>query len=279
MPVVRPAIALFLLVMLAWPAARSAAAPPGAAPTITAVTLNLWHDKADWPTRRAAIVEGLRRLRPDVIALQEVLQHESLPNQAHALARELGYRVVFASVDSPTAPRRYGNAVLTRHPVLAGGWRALRPWDDWRIVLHVRIALDGRALDVYATHLHFTTLGSAIRARQAADLAAFVDATARGDATLLLGDFNAPYDASEFTGLRARWDDAYDRMHPGAAQDAPAHSTLNPALLPPLRVDHVLFDPAHLQVRSARRLFDAPLANGAWASDHFGVLATLRWVD
>ena len=279
MPVVRLAIAIALLVMSTWSAAGSAAAPSGAAATITAVTLNLWHDKADWPTRRAAIVDGLRRLRPDVIALQEVLQHEALPNQAQVLARELGYRVAFASVDAPTAPRRYGNAVLTRHPVIAEGWRALRPWDDWRLALHVRIAIGGRALDVYATHLHFTTAGGAIRARQAADLAAFIDATARGDATLLLGDFNAPYDAAEFAGLRARWDDAYDRVHPDAPQGEPAHSTLNPALLPPLRVDHVLFDPARLRVESARRIFDAPLAGGAWASDHFGILATLRWID
>lgn len=275
----RTPVALVVLVLLAWPAACPAAAPPGAEPSITVVTLNLWHDKADWPTRRAAILAGLRRLHPDVIALQEVLQHESLPNQAEALARDLGYRVAFASVDPPAAPRRYGNAILTRHPILAEGWRKLRPWDDWRIAVHVRIAIDRRALDVYATHLHHTTEGGAIRARQAADLIAFVDATAHGDATMLLGDFNATYEAPEFDGLRARWHDAYDRMHPDAAQDAAAHSTLNPALLPPLRVDHVLFDPRHMRVVSARRLFDAPLADGGWASDHFGVLAVLRWRD
>ncbi|MBN8482503.1 MAG: endonuclease/exonuclease/phosphatase family protein [Xanthomonadales bacterium] len=275
----RPAIALLVLVMLAWQPACSAATRPGAAPTITAVTLNLWHDKADWPTRRAAIVEGLRRLRPDVIALQEVLQHEALPNQARALARDLGYRVVFASVDSASATRRYGNAILTRHPILAEDWRKLRPWDDWRIAVHVRIAIHRRALDVYATHLHHTTAGGAIRARQIGDLTAFVDATARGDAAVLLGDFNAAFDAPELAALRARWQDAYDRMHPDAAQDVAAHSTLNPALLPPLRVDHVLFDPARMDAVSTRRLFDTPLADGQWASDHFGILATLRWRD
>ena len=269
---------LMLLLLVASPANGRDASGHGDA-RIFAVTLNLWHDKADWPRRQAAIIEDLRRSRPDVIALQEVLQHDTLPNQAQTLARALGYRFVFASVDAPSASRRYGNAILTRHPILAEGWRALRPWDDWRVALHVRIAVGGRPLDVYATHLHYTSEGSAIRARQANDLVAFVDATARGDATLLLGDFNAPYVAPEFDGLRSRWQDAYDTRYPQAVQDVAAHSTLNPALLPPLRVDHVLFEPPLMRMVDVRRLFDAPLAGGGWASDHFGIGATLRWRD
>ena len=74
--------------------------------TLTVVTLNLWHDKADWPTRQAHIAMTLRTLRPDVIVLQEVLQHAQLPNQAQALAEALGYRQVFASVDAEDAVRR-----------------------------------------------------------------------------------------------------------------------------------------------------------------------------
>src|SRR5690606_37958557 len=83
-----------LLVLLA------IATAPGAAPAddgqrgrapaheFSLVTLNLYHDRDDWPRRRVQIVEELRRLRPDAIALQEVLQHEDLPNQAVWLARE-----------------------------------------------------------------------------------------------------------------------------------------------------------------------------------------------
>ena len=49
---------------------------------LTLVTLNLWHDKGDWPKRERLIVAALRDLHPDVITLQEVFQHEGLPNQA-----------------------------------------------------------------------------------------------------------------------------------------------------------------------------------------------------
>ena len=244
---------------------------------MSVVTLNLWHDKADWPARQAHILATLRELQPDVIALQEVLQHAQLPNQAQTLADGLGYRYLFASVDAPEAERRYGNAILTRHPILAHDSKPLQPLDDYRSVAHARIALGDDTLDVYATHLHHTVEGGAIRRAQVADLMAWIEATAPADATLVLGDFNTAADAPELAVLRARFRDAYGAIHPDAASDASEHGTLNPAMQhAPLRIDHVLFDPRGLSVRSARRLFDAPMADGGWASDHFGVLATFE---
>ena len=68
------------------------------APTLDIVTLNLWHDREDWPHRATMIEAELRRLSPDVILLQEVLQDETLPNQAIALAQRLGYHAFFVSV-------------------------------------------------------------------------------------------------------------------------------------------------------------------------------------
>ena len=88
---------LALLVMLA--ACRTAppthTAMPQVDSTLKLVTLNLYHDKDEWPKRRTQIVNTLAALQPDVIALQEVLQHDTLPNQAQWLAQELGYQVAF----------------------------------------------------------------------------------------------------------------------------------------------------------------------------------------
>ncbi|MFC6839049.1 hypothetical protein ACFQGW_03340 [Xanthomonas theicola] len=36
-------------------------------------TLNLYHDKLDWPRRRSQFMRSLRELHPDAIALQEML--------------------------------------------------------------------------------------------------------------------------------------------------------------------------------------------------------------
>lgn len=246
--------------------------------TLSVVTLNLWHDKADWPTRQTIIIDALRKRRPDVIVLQEVLQHAALPNQAQTLATALEYEFRFFSIDAPEAERRYGNAILTRHPILADSWIALEPLDDYRNAGHVRVDVDGQTIDVYATHLHYQPAGGDVRSVQTHGLLDFIARTRHSDAVLVAGDFNAPADAPEFAALAAQFGDAYDTLHPAAGQTAFEHSTLNPFLLPPLRVDHVWFDTSRFEPVEATRLFDRP-RDGVWASDHFGVLARLRFID
>ena len=106
----RSAVFITLLAMVAVPGG----ARTEATSTLTVVTLNLWHDQRDWPKRLAVILAEMRALRPDVLCLQEVLQHGTLRNQAETLADSLGYQVHFTSVDSVHREKRYGNAILSR---------------------------------------------------------------------------------------------------------------------------------------------------------------------
>lgn len=257
-------------------------ASPGQLPAddttpVVVVTLNLWHDQHDWPKRLQVILPELRRLRPDAICLQEVLQHEHLPNQAETLADSLGYRAFFASVDGPARVKRYGNAILTPHRVLASSSRNLLPLDDYRVVAHVRIEVGGRAIDVYDTHLHHTPEGGAIRMEQIRDLLAFVDST-RGDGGLILaGDFNARLDTPEMGLIVRDFDDVYRGVHPDAT---PAEAvTYNPVFgIAPGAIDHVFVakDPhRRLAPRRCEILFRSPAPDSVWASDHFGVAAWL----
>lgn len=75
----------------------------------------------------ARILREVRALNPDVLCMQEVLQPATLPNQALALADSLGYQAHFVSVDPEGAPKRYGNAILTRRPVPARGGKSRDP--------------------------------------------------------------------------------------------------------------------------------------------------------
>ena len=54
------------------------------------VTFNLHHDREDWPRRRRTILAELKRLQPDAVALQEVIQRRNVRNQAQWLASQLG---------------------------------------------------------------------------------------------------------------------------------------------------------------------------------------------
>jgi endonuclease/exonuclease/phosphatase family metal-dependent hydrolase len=252
-------------------------AAPGAArtDTLTVVTLNLWHDQQDWPRRRTLILGELRALNPDVICLQEVLQHATLRNQAHDLADSLGCRVTFASVDADTAVKRYGNAILTRHPMLETAWKPLAPRDDYRVVAHMRIDFGGRSVEVFCTHLHHTQDGGAIRAEQIRDLLRYVRSRRGRGPAVVAGDFNAAPGAPELAPVMGGWVDAFAAANPGAGDV----TTLNPAKgHAPCRIDYVFVSrdgrPA-LAPLSSEIVFDAPAADGAWPSDHFGVVARL----
>lgn len=244
--------------------------------SLTAVTLNLWHDQHDWPVRRAVIVDSLRTLAPDVLFLQEVLEHEGLPNQARQLADSLGYAFVFTSVDPPDGPKRYGNAILTPHPILATGEVALPPRDDYRMAAHARLSIAGHIVDTYVTHLHHTSEGGAIRAEQIDGLIAFIDSTRADGALLLGGDFNADPTWPEMAPLVARWTDAYAAVHPSSTVDTV--TTLNQAYgHARVRIDHLFVDSQRLRPLAASVILAAPAPSGVWASDHFGVWARFAW--
>lgn len=237
------------------------------------VTLNIYHDRADWPARLPLIVEQLRALDADVIALQEVLQTETLPNQADTLAAALGYHAQFVSLDAEDRARRYGNALLTRWPVETHGSTALAPREDSRSMGWARITRDGQPINVYFTHLHAGQGGAAIRRQQLEDAVRWIDATAGDAPSLVLGDFNAPAGADELATLE-RFFDTYGAQHPGET----ATTTLNPHFFPDLRgrIDLVFAERGRFEVRDARVVLDTPDAAGTWPSDHFGVYVELR---
>lgn len=242
--------------------------------TVDVVTLNIWHDKPVWPQRRQLIVRTLHELQPDVIALQEVIQHAEQENQAKELAAALGYRYAFASVDPVDAPKRYGNALLTRHPILAEDSRKLQPLGEYRVALHVRVAIGGRPVNVYVTHLSHRGEDGPVRQQQVDDLLDFV-ATTRGDApTLIAGDFNTRVDAPEMRKLDADYRSAFDAIHPDA--DPARTSTLNLQYFKPKRIDHIYAQRDAFAIEASRILLDQPDTDGSWASDHYGVHARLR---
>ncbi len=248
-----------------------------AADTLTVVTLNLWHDQHHWPKRLEGIVAELRRVRPDVICLQEVLQHPTLRNQAETLGDSLGCHVQFASVDGPERDKRYGNAILTPHRVRVRGARNLEPIDDYRAMAHVRFDWRGRSIDAYSTHLHHTAEGGAIRATQIRHLLAYVDSTRGKGQVVIAGDFNGELGSPELDLMTARHLDAFHAVHPDASRAEAA--TYNPVFGGDIgAIDHIFVEreaARRLKPVASEILFRSAAPDSVWASDHFGVLAKL----
>ncbi|MGZ1520685.1 endonuclease/exonuclease/phosphatase family protein [Xanthomonas citri] len=254
-----------------------AQSPAAASREMTLVTLNLHHDREDWPARRAHIAKELKRVAPDVIALQEVIERRgSVENQAAWLARKLGYDYTFASVDPVGAPKRYGNALLSRRRVLATHQRLLQPLDDYRVAAHLQVDVGGQPVNVYVTHLNerADARGTGIRTRQVADLLDFIASNSAQAPVVIAGDFNTAADTLDLQALRKGYGDSYGSVHRNS--DATV-STLNMHVFDrPARIDHVFFQQNRLLAREARILFDTPYAEGRWASDHYGVWVRLQ---
>ena len=240
-----------------------------AASTLSLATLNIWHDQGNWSARLPLIVEALRAQNADVIALEEVLQDAAvgLPNQARTIAEALGYQWIFHSVDDEAKPRRYGNAVLTRLPIVTSDWKKLEPLDDYRTAIRVRITKGGTAIDVVVTHLAWQDDAGAVRARQISDLLDWLPDD--GTPVVVMGDFNATQEDSGHAVLTG----------PDYFSALPRHAavtTLNPARGHPDRViDHIFARADAFTPVSARVFATQPIA-GEYASDHFGVSAIVR---
>ena len=233
------------------------------------VTFNIWHNMGDWAARLPLLVAALRAGSPDVIGLQEVLEDAAvgLPNQAQSLAEALGgYSVHFVSTDPEGAPRRYGNALLSRLPVTEVEARNLQPLDDYRTAIRIRVAVGGRLVDIVNTHLAWQQDAAAVRSRQIQDLFAMLPRD--GAPVIVMGDFNA---VQEDPGLAALTGPRFFSALPHGA----AETTLNPARGHPERViDHIFVETGRFApVRAA--VIGASPVNGEYPSDHFGVAATV----
>ncbi len=181
---------------------RLLAGPRADGETVLAVTFNLRHALGvDGRLDLERVAETLRGLEPDILGLQEVdvfQLRSGLVNQPVRLAGRLGYRVYFGP-----AFRRglglYGNALLSRHPILAARTETLPTEGEPRSAIVARVRLPGGDATVVVTHL---SLSPAERERQLAALAGLL----RGEAPpyLLLGDWNDPAPAwPARLGLRA----------------------------------------------------------------------------
>lgn len=237
-------------------------------PDLTLATFNIWHDQGDWPARLPLVLETLRTIDADVIGLQEVLEDAAtnLPNQAATIAEALGYRHVFISTDAEGLPRRYGNAILTRLPIVDQDWKKLEPLDDYRTALRVRIQVGDRVVDIVDTHLHHTPEGGAIRQRQIADLFEWLGQ--RDAALVILGDLNAALTNPEMTLFQPP---SFASLLPAVHPERAAATTLNTALGHRHdQIDHILFETARFTPVTARISGDRPVGE-TWPSDHFAV--------
>ena len=257
-------------------------------------TFNIWNRQGPWAARLPLIVEGLRALDLDCVALQEVLGFTGLPSQAHEIAAPLGWNVHHVPAWNVGGGLTFGNALISPHALLDTQSLPLPspPGLDTRTAAFARVACAHGPMPVFATHLTWQHHQSAARCAQVRALVEHVDALAPidGPPPVLLGDFNADPDSDEMRFLRGLtplggasvyFSDAwtvtggepnggftYDRRNAYALRSR-EHSR---------RIDYVYVrgPGKHLcgEAITARLALDTP-RDGVWPSDHYAVVAEI----
>jgi endonuclease/exonuclease/phosphatase family metal-dependent hydrolase len=263
--------------------------------TIRVLTLNLWGEQPPLERRMQLATDGIAALAPDVVALQEArVVPGSVPNQAETLARALGFHFCWEPA-TPWGGGEEGLALLSRHPILsyAAGVLPYATLDERRIVLGALIATPAGPFAAFTTHLTYRLHDGHKREAQLVAAEARVAAAATDLPKVFMGDFNAVSSSDEIRYLRGLhsvadkrvyYQDAFEACHPGEpgftwARRNPYTERLD-FLEPDRRIDYIFVTARRRdgrgRVRDCRIVLDVPAADGAFASDHFGLMAEIQ---
>jgi endonuclease/exonuclease/phosphatase family metal-dependent hydrolase len=268
------------------------------------LAINVWNTAGD-PRRIDLLNSEIRRIAPDLVAFEEVIQTPGR-NQLKELLQDTGLygtHQVDVMASAPAWVDKYGgSAVATRWPHRVVEVIDPRlpdamdvPWATMAAL--VPIPDEGELLFISASTSWRLEAESA-RERQAVALAD-LDARHRGPLpTIIAGDFNATPDAASIRyltgqqsigGRSAHYHDAWDVAGTGPGftwniDNPNARSEMNAIVRQPnhrRRIDYVFVGSwyahpgAHCYINSAELAFDQPIG-GIWASDHYGVLVDLE---
>jgi endonuclease/exonuclease/phosphatase family metal-dependent hydrolase len=264
--------------------------------TLRVATLNIWNRFGPWEQRLVGIRAGVAALAPDLLGLQEVLQLRpgdgDALDQAGVIAQGFGYHIAYARAHDE---RWYGNAALSRWPIARSQVFELPRGgtEEKRTLLFAEIASPHGSIPFFVTHLNWKFDEGHVREAQVREIVQRIASVVPADAfpAVLVGDFNAEPDSDEIRFLRGLtalgnakrvyYQDAFALAGDGTPgyTFARRNTFAAPLREPDRRIDYVFVRGRDERMRGepleARVCFESD-ADGCFASDHFGVIATLR---
>jgi endonuclease/exonuclease/phosphatase family metal-dependent hydrolase len=221
----------------------------------------------DRRVRPDRIVDVLREIDADIVALQEVWSVEGASreaDQARFLAEELGYNFAFGE-NRIHRGGRYGNVILTRFPIgLDRNYNISAGGREARGCLRTDILFGSEVLHIFNVHFGTAFFEHRQQARKLFEERIVSHDTLSG-LRIVLGDFNEWLRGAVTRTLRTHLEAADIRHHLRKKRTYPG-------VLPLFHLDHIYFDRAlkleHLQLFRTR--------TALMASDHLPLIAELR---
>ncbi len=211
------------------------------------------------------IADVIKRLQPDLVALQEVDKETTRSkgvDQAAELGRLTKMQAVFGKA-MDYAGGQYGEAILSRYPLQQVTVHALPAPENCepRCVLAAVVQPQENGPQVMFAGTHLEHANATVRLCQAGKLTPLL-ADGNRFPTLLAGDLNAVPGSPPINVLLGHWSFA------AAADPQPTW----PAEMPRSKLDYVFFRPA-----SSWRIIEVQVVEELIASDHRPLLAVLEY--
>lgn len=261
------------------------------------LTLNILADLSCWQQRKELLVEGIEKLAPDMIALQEVRLSEdsAQPNPAEWLAKRLNYTQFALCPKSGRAARFEGLALLSRLPIQENFCLDLQ--SQQRVAQIVTLAWGEQKLVLANCHLFWQPGESLERLRQVESLLKYLDSIPGKPFLVVCGDFNGEPHTQAIQTMRQRFLSAHIVTH-GTEPDYTCPTPLKRSTWSLLRtmlhyitvirpgemrlnwrgvLDYIFVDP-RIHVRECRVVLDQPAENDPriYPSDHVGLFARIE---
>lgn len=241
------------------PVAERTAFPPRRRPLVVMTWNIAGHDELVDGDHVRHVAGAIRRVRPDVVALQEVHRgtwQARFRDQLAELESRTGLRGTFA----PSYVQwggGFGNAILTRGEIVRARAHPLPCLGEPRTLLEATVRIDGATISFYSTHL--TTWGPLNSKRRAEQLRCIAQVVRTSPHPYIVaGDLNTGPESPEIEAFRRE-----NVVQPASEGIGPTFPSWNRQL------DYIFADPGW-QVRASRTW---PIE----ASDHLPVTAELRW--
>lgn len=147
------------------------------------------------------IIDLLREEQADFIALQEVDRRRlssGVQDQISILAEQLRMDYAYSPA-LQTGIAQYGNAILSRYPILATGTLPLTGGKEDRVLLWAQVYTEAGSL--YITSVHLDTERSS-RSKHFVEIQQYLETTLADAPVLLMGDLNTLYDHPDLMQLQ-----------------------------------------------------------------------------
>jgi len=222
----------------------------------------------DRRVRPARIVEVLREVEADIVALQEVVSHEGGPREADQtrfISEELGMNYCVGETRKHKGGA-YGNVVLSRFPVPATfNYDISVRGREERGCLRADVEIEGAGiLHIFNVHMGTAFLERRSQVRRLLDEAILHNQELHG-ARIMMGDFN------EWTrGLTTRLLAAH--MKSADIMNHLRRAKTYPGVMPFLHLDHIYFD----DTLEMEKLLLHRSRKALIASDHLPLVADFR---